>query len=566
MTPRPHLRAPALALALLSGCGPAPWDGPTLTRPRDQLTVDQLHGEALPELLDMSFLARPDWADGDGEPMVATLSLAATDLVMDFPATRDLYAGEERFPALELELVVDGGRLLPRRTGLVRTDEDSAWDVLLGEGAAWREAEDGAWSRASLPVDLVDRYFNQVRNCVATFVYRDDAVSPTYVQCSQETADADDEQLGNLQALVPTERAAAEWDADAVVTEHTRIRDGRLPVRPLSEWDANGDLAAVFDKRLITRASTSVGAVYADGTLWVHPANTRHGPHPYPSEQRHGVYSVTKTLVGALAVFHFAERYGAEIVDLPVTGLVPELAGAEAWEGVTLGDALDMATGTRGGESADLLFEPLVLAGSRAEALANIAALGDAEAGPGEAFGYATTNTFVVSCALQGLVEQREGPGVRYWELLRDDVLAPIGAAGLDVLLTREDPAERIPYLGFGARTRLDHAAKIAVLMANEGEHAGQQLLHRGLLREALGRTDWEGLAIDGQHRYRHGFWSRTVRTGSCDAQVAYMQGHGANHVLLLPSGAIVFRFMDEQDENIVPLVRGAERVLSSCD
>jgi hypothetical protein len=44
-----------------------------------------------------------------------------------------------------------------------------------------------------------------------------------------------------------------------------------------------------------------------------------------------------------------------------------------------------------------------------------------------------------------------------------------------------------------------------------------------------------------------------------------YVQGLGANHVICLPSGVIVFRFMDEDDMNIDPLVRSVEKVRSSC-
>ena len=45
-----------------------------------------------------------------------------------------------------------------------------------------------------------------------------------------------------------------------------------------------------------------------------------------------------------------------------------------------------------------------------------------------------------------------------------------------------------------------------------------------------------------------------------------YMQGHGGNHILLLPSGVIVFQLMDEGDEDITELVRRAERVVPSCE
>jgi CubicO group peptidase (beta-lactamase class C family) len=563
------------ACLLLAGTGctrsiPTPWNGPRLTQPRAQLTVDTLLDEELPPFVDTSFLARPDWAEADPEPFVGTLELAATPLEMDFPQTRALYSGEDLSPALSLDLVSHQGQLIPLQSGLIATsaDSDTLWDVLVGTGAVWREPGDQGWSRASFPLDLVDRYFNQVRNCVVSFVYRDADVSSAYVQCSQETADADDQQLGNLRAIVPatlTPKTLA--DADDRIAAHADARSDRLPTRPLSEWDVDDELAATFDEALLTRASTSVGAVYVDGTLYVHPAHTRHGPHPYPSEMHHGVYSVTKSLVGALSMFYVAQRYGEAVFDAQITDHVPELADRPEWQGVTLSDALNMSTGTNGGEAASLLYEPLVLADTTADALANIAQLGDAPEAPGVAFRYATTNTFLLSVALQSYVEEQEGPGVLYWDRLREEVLEPIGAEGLDVLLTRDDdPSERIPTLGFGARPTLDQAAKIALLIANEGRHEGEQLLHRGKVREALGRTEWEGLRIDARHRYRHGFWSRSIRAGGCRFEVPFMQGYGSNHILLLPSGAIVFRFMDEGADNVERLVRQVERLASSCD
>ena len=54
------------ALAMLgTGCArdePAPWDGPVLVQQRTQLTVAQLQRRELLPLVDMSFFARPAWA------------------------------------------------------------------------------------------------------------------------------------------------------------------------------------------------------------------------------------------------------------------------------------------------------------------------------------------------------------------------------------------------------------------------------------------------------------------------------------------------------------------------
>jgi CubicO group peptidase (beta-lactamase class C family) len=562
-----------LALAI-SGCDqgmadPEPWTGPRLEQPRTQATVEHLLASAPLPFLDMSFFARPTWAHDDAEPLSGTIAFADSRLV---PAmTREAYPGERLFPALRIDVVTDGGVLIPRRRDVIdmRTVSESYWDLSFGPGRVWREAEDDGWSRASFPVNLHGRYVGEVRNCVATFVYRDETMSNVALQCSQETAVLEAQQVGDVRAMLQaTFEAGPLADADALRAAHRAAEARRIPTAPLTDIDRDGRIADYFERSFWTRASTSLGAVYLDGTLYVHPASTRHGTYPYEAEMRHGVFSVTKSAAGALALFYFAERYGEEIFDALIVDYVPAFAHLPEWQGVTFAHTLNMVTGTRAGDRTeeDLLYEPLELAPDKEAAIRNIARFGDYPEAPGERFNYATTHTFVLSYALQNYVEEREGEGVLYWDLVREHVLEPIGAGDFGVLLTRDElPSERIPILGLGAVPTLDEAAKIARLIWDEGVYEGQQLLNRNAIREALGRTEWRGYDSGGGTRYRHSFWSRTVRVGLCQVQVTFMEGMGGNHVLFLPSGAIAFRFMDEFDMDTAPLIRAVEGVRSSC-
>jgi len=577
-TPRrataPALKTAVLALGValaLTACrddAPEPWDEPVLTQPRTQLTVDQLlHDGAFP-FLDLSFFARPDWAQGDPAPFSGSIAFEERTLVLTAP--HEPYPGEALFSSVTLDFVSDGDALVPRRRGVIDTRPlgGSYWDVAVGVGRVWREPGDGEWSRASFPLNLLARYVGEVRNCVATFAYTAAAMSRVALQCSQETAVLEAGQVGDVRAVVPaTYEPKAFADGDDFLEDYRRSASRRIPVAPLSAIDRDGEIAEVFEKSLWTHASTSLGAVYLDGTLYLHPPRTRHGTYPYPGGMRHGVFSTTKSLAGALAMFYFAERYGEDIFDARIADHVPAFAHLPEWQGVTFAHALNMVTGTRAGDRTeeDLLYEPLELAPDSETAIRNIARFGDYPEAPGEKFNYATTNTFVLSYALQNYVEAREGPGVQYWDLVEEHVLAPIGADGFGLLRTRDaDPADRVPILGLGAFPTLDVAAKIARLIFDEGEHEGVQILHRGKVREALGRTDWEGYAA-GRNRYRHSFWSMSLRAGGCRFEVPFMEGMGGNHVVLLPSGALVFRFMDEFDMDIAPLVRAVERVRSSC-
>jgi hypothetical protein len=146
--------------------------------------------------------------------------------------------------------------------------------------------------------------------------------------------------------------------------------------------------------------------------------------------------------------------------------------------------------------------------------------------------------------------------------------LAPIGAEYFTLRHTLEsDGSKGIPILAYGALPTLDEAAKIALLISNEGEYKGQQLLSREKIREALGRTEQAGYNTDERGvTYRHSFRSTSFRTSiRCKVNVSYMLGWGANHVLFLPDDVIIIRFMDEYDFDIDDLVRSVEKQIPSC-
>lgn len=562
---------PCLAL-LANSCHqkPLPWNGPKLTQPRNQLTIKHLQEDRTFALMDMSYFAKPEWAGDAAYGFSGSVSFEDTELI--FPKDRDPYAGEDIFPGFTIDFLAHKGELIPIQKDriITRHQSKSLWDVIVGTGAVWQEDEDGEWSRASFPLMLTDRYMGQARNCVATFVYKPEAISNVYVQCSQETADLNDHQVGNIRVMLNAKYQPEKYtDSTRVIERHTQFEARRLPVYSLSTIDVNHEIADYFEKPLYTNAPTSLGAVLIDGKLYLNPPKTRHGLYPYPGEMRHGIYSATKSMAGALSLLYFAQRYGESIFDALITDYVPALANHPGWQGVTFSHTLNMVTGTVGSERAEHLFEILVKARTAEEAIHNIATLGDAPEAPGEKFNYASTNLFVLSYALQNYVENKEGSNVNYWDMVHDNVLVPIGAEHFTVLHTIEtDGSDGIPFLAYGALPTLDEAAKISLLLSNEGRYRGHQLLQKEKTREALGRTAWAGYSTDNDYRgtrYRHSFWSKNISTPNCEVEVSYMLGYGGNYVLFLPSRAVIFRFMDEYDLDINKLVQAVEKVKSSC-
>jgi CubicO group peptidase (beta-lactamase class C family) len=310
----------------------------------------------------------------------------------------------------------------------------------------------------------------------------------------------------------------------------------------------------------------SAAALLIDGVLYVQSVGSRGaGPFPYPQSMRHGVFSVTKTLGMGLSMFYLAQEYGERLFDALITDYVPALARHPGWSGVTLEDALGMATGTHGGDTGDDIV-PFIRARTAADKLAAVGQLPDSPPRPGEVFNYASTNFFVLSYALNQYVKARAGPDADYWLMLREDVLRPLGIENLPIQRTIERDGELgTPIMGWGSYPNVDEAAKIAQLLRDEGLLRGRQLLNRNKVREALHRTSVAGYDAGNGQRYLHSVWLMPADAGPCRVQVPTMNGHGGNQVSILPSGLIAIRFGDMNNYDINPLVRTAERYRSSC-
>jgi len=552
------------------------YDGSTLTQPRNQLTSKQLQKNLTPPIVHMSYFAKPQWAQKATNRFSGSISFADTDIITAPSFSDSGWDGNKQklFPSFSVDFVSDDDVLIPHYKGIISTwqNGESFWDIIIGVGKVWREPGENGWDRASFPLTLVSRRLGQAVNCVGTFVYNQNDMSNTYLQCSQETSPPD-YPSGNLRVMLSTTYQPKPFnDSKKIIQDHYRTIESRLPVYPLQKVDHQNKLANLFDKVVVTKASTSLGALVMDGNIYLHPPETRHGNYPYPYEMRHGVFSVTKTMVGALSMFYLAQRYGAGVFNERITDYVPLLANLPGWQGVTFSNAFNMATGTRGGDVGELLA-PFVWTSTADEGIKAIKSLGDSPEAPGEEFKYASTNTFVLSYAMQQYVEKKEGKGIYYWDLVRENVLKPINAEYLAVQHTEEnDGSKGIPVIGWGAFPTVDETAKIAVLLLNEGKYQGQQLLHQGKTREALGRSEWTGYenfitwsgsGVPG--RYTHSFWSHDVVTEKCSVKISYMAGHGANYVAFLPSNVILIRFMDEMDRDFDPLVRAVEEIRTSC-
>jgi hypothetical protein len=504
--------------------------------------------------------------------LCGTLLFAETRMDTAHPDSDWRGSGMTLFPAFSLPVATRDDWFIPLERDLILSGHGSggrgrsAWNVIADPGRVWEEVADAGYSRAAFPFTFTDNFVGQARNGLATFVFDRVGVSPAAIQITQETAPVGEHMRADFSALVPVS-----WDpecpagAEAAVAAFARERAARLPLRPWSDLP-NAQASWTTSRNGFADTDLSAVALLLDGELYQQEVATRSGPHPFAEWMRHGVFSVMKTMGLGVSMLYLAQRYGDAVFDLPITDHVPELAFHPGWQGVTFHHALNMMTGTVGANSG-VAVGPFIHARSAAQKIAAIQALPDAPAAPGTQFDYQSTHSFVLSLAMNNLVRAREGPHADYWTMVRRDVLEPIGVPRLPVSRSIEsDGSLGVPIMGWGGYPDVDAAAKVAQLLQDGGAHAGRQLLSPTKTREAMRRAGHPGYATgNAAERYLHSVWTVRTDTGRCTIEVPLMSGAGGNHVLMLPSGLSVIRFMDADDFEVRDATRAAEMYRSSC-
>ena len=286
--------------------------------------------------------------------------------------------------------------------GIIASGEKqrSFWNIIFSPGRVWSEAGDSGYSRAALPFTLTDNRIGQARNGIATFVFNSNEISPVAIQITQETSAEGDYMRTDFLASILVEYEPAVFpERERHIRELRAELDAKLPVGNWSDLPDAALTASLFNM-LVVPSDVSAAALLLDGLLYLQPVETRSaGPFPYPQSMRHGVFSVTKTLAMGLSMFYLAQRYGDQLFDALITDYVPELADHPGWSGVTFEHALNMVTGTEAVDSGSRMV-PFLRARSAVEKLAIIHDFPDAPPRPGEHFLYASTHTFVLSCAV----------------------------------------------------------------------------------------------------------------------------------------------------------------------
>ena len=495
-------------------------------------------------------------------------------------ANHDSVEARKHLPPFSVQLVQNGSHLVPVARGLQYTGSP-VWNLEVGAGRAWNEAGDGGQTRASLPFALVERNANCVHNGVLSFLFTTTTVSQVRYQVTSETCAYFQFDLWGQVGASYTPGGIA--DAEGIRSAYAAEVADRLPTKPISalatDHPGTGVNPSVFGSGITPSALSTFGFVY-DGVNYVGDCPTRQGAYPFCGQLLLPSYSTAKSAFGGMALMRLAQKFGPAVANETIPAHITEASGA-AWSGVTIGNALDMATGNydsppfeRDESSATMLdfFEAEAYSAKLPIALSF-----PRKATPGTKWNYHTSDTFLATRAMDDVLKDQAGPGADLFGMLRDEVLKPakVGPDALTTVRTDNSPTGA-PFGGYGMFWTQDDIAKVAKLLAaDHGVAGGQQVLHPGLLDASLQRDPADrGLTTSGTtpFKYNNGYWALDFDASDDPAYAApfwvpFMSGYGGITVTLMPNGSSYYVFSDnnefawsatvKESNKLAPMVEG---------
>lgn len=552
---------------------------------RSMLTTEFLLGSGASGLVANQEFAPARHCGPAHQRFEAGLSFPLADITTSASPT----TGNGVFPNVTVHFTTVGDYLVPVEPGLLWPGGASPWHIVFSEGRVWSEPGDGPWSRAAVPFTLSHVQWNAAHHGLMTFLYDGESVSSVHLQIVQENVPWAEPWDG--WAVIDASRVMSEA-ASAYQAERLFRRDlaTRLPVLGWDAFIADFGVAASNEfSRGVAPESVSQAGVAVNGQLYLQPAYTRGGDHPYPQSMRHGAFSVSKTAGAAVALLRLAQKYGESVFDERIADHIEVTADHSGWDTVTFGHTLSMVTGIGDGfpdadanmtfadesDEQNLHWHQFNYSLWVDDRLRGAFSFGNYPWGPAEVMRYNSSQTMILAVAMDNYLKSREGEDADLWEMVNREVFRPLGIRWLPSMRLRinAQTPSAVP-MGWGLLMNPHDAVRIAMLLQAEGQWNGAQLLHRQRTRQAMrmdGNSAWRtsrSLQYGGQAQYavqyRDGLWSAPAGAG-CSSVASYMEGAGGNFVMMMPTGTVLFRFADGNVYDAGALISAGARIKPGC-
>ncbi len=489
----------------------------------------------------------------------------------DFGEMKDARGTARRLPAFDFTFAQSGDALIPARRGTIAGSHPE-WEIILEPGRVWDQADDGDYSRASIPFTLEERNANCMHNGVLTFLFKSDgSVSKAAYQIASETCLYSKFDLWG--------RVAARYvpgtlpDRSRLIDDYAAEIAHRTPVKPIAALATDYGLDPTRFGAEIAAADMTTYGVVVKGRLYSGGCGTRLGAYPFCAELDLPSYSLAKSIFGGLASMRLALLYPG-VMQESVAGHVPACA---AWTNVSFGDALNMATGhynspaDQADEGApDIL--PFFLDETHAGRIAFACTHYPAKSPPGTLWVYHTTDAYILGTVLRDFFQSHTAPGS---DIYRDVLVDPVWHRlhldpAIDVTRRSYDAVAQ-PFTGWGLTLHRDDIAKLAgFLTTQHGKINEERVIDQAMLDAALQHNSADrGLpAAFPSLRYKNGFWAWNAADAiGCKEPtwIPFMSGFGGIIVALLPNGVTYFYVSDGGTYAWAQAVREAAKIAPVC-
>ncbi len=529
--------------------------------------------------IDETALAPPNGAASPAYSFEGRLELRGEDRAGEMTVIRGASDQEPEvahLPEFDFTFVQsEGGYLVPAQRGLIIADHPY-WNYILEPGRVWQENGDQGYSRASFPFALVWKGSNATLNGTMTFLFNDTEISKVWYQITQETTISFSADMWGI--LDATYHPGPVENADQLRNTFARELADRFPTKPIAQLaeDYPGVDVSAFGRGVSPASRTWYGFV-VNGVNYVSGCPTRYGEYPYCEYMRAPSYSTAKSAFVSMAMMRLAQKYDPAVPDLLIIDYVPEAMDSPGeWRDVTFNHVLDMSSGNY--RSAEFMVDeeswdsdPFWSEEYYAEVIA-AAFNWPHSAPPGTQWVYRTSDTFIVTRALQNYLQAHAGPEADIFDFVVDEVYIPlkVGPGAFTVLRTKDDNWQGQPYGGLGMWWVPDDLAKIAdFLNAGGGAIGDEQILHPAVLAAALQHDPNDrGVDRNGGGKYNNAFWADTYGKSDgfdCDFWVPQMLGYSGIVVVLMPNGTNYYYASDGRDFTWAAAVREADKIIPHC-
>jgi hypothetical protein len=549
---------------------------------RDALTAATLHGRHI-GLIDYDAYAPPAGAAAAGQVFEGTLTLTQLDGSGGFREAGThaaaAYRDPQRLPPFAFQFIQHGAHLVPLRRGLLDTGHPN-WQYIIEPGRVWQEDGDDGYSRVAIPFALQEKGANCTHNGVLSFLFKSDgSTSRAAFQIAGETCAYFKFDLWGMADARYTPQAIT--GAAAVAVVYQAEVTARMPTRPISaladDYPAAGVVAANLgaDQRA---ADMTVYGVALDGVNYVGGCQTRRGRYPYCEVLDLPSYSLAKSIAGAIGLMRLEKKYpGSQ--SAPISDAAGP-CGAGRWDGVTLLDALDMATGHYASAAYEAdedsaATEQHFFVPPTYRAKAGYACAYGRQTAPGALWVYHTSDTFLLGAALNRILRRHTGGAGDYYDMLAAELWRPLQLSPATWTTARTRDLEAVPLTGYGLTLHHDDLVKLGEFLNKDNASiAGVPMLDATLYNEAMQRTGRHGLDTGKAGlRYLHGLWAWNAghrQAGApplCPAErwIPHMSGYGGIGLMLLPNDMIYYFVSDRFEYGFQRTLTELNKIRSLC-